>query len=132
MSGTGDFNEVIFKSRVTLALEQVKKILDNTRTPDYPSEVQHEYEDKYLLSEFLANTTIAALLNSLEWLGVSNKPFKQLKEWAKTRNITLRLKAEEECKFLKKETREVQSNTKHVCILTFFCLFFFNYLAAGY
>lgn len=102
----------------------MKTILDNTRQPNYPSEIQHSYEDKYFLAEFLTNTTISALLNSLEWIGVSNKPFKEMKEWSKTKNITLRLAAEEECKFLRKETKEVQSDTKFVCTII---LYIFNY-----
>lgn len=99
------------------AFEEVKKILDNTRTPEFPSDVQHEYEDKYLLIEFLSITSLSAIINSLEWLGVSGVPFKELKEWSKTKNVTLRFRAEEECKFVRKDTREVKSDTKHVCFL---------------
>jgi hypothetical protein len=111
---SGYFNEHHFQQRVNTALERVRTILDNTRTPEYPSEVQHEYEDKYLLSEFLANSTIASHLSSFESLGLSAKPFSQLKEWATTRSVSLRLQAEEQCKFLKKETRDVESDTKNV------------------
>lgn len=108
------FDEYRFQNRVNKALDRVRTILDNTRVPQYPADVHHEYEDKYILSEFLANSTIAALLNNFEYLGVTSKPFEQLKDWTKTKNVTLRLKAQEECKFLRKEQREVESDTKNV------------------
>lgn len=94
-------------------MEEVKKILDNTRTPDFPSNINHDYNDKFLLSQFLSNSSLSAIINSLEWLGVSGEPFKQLQEWSKKKNVTLRVKAEEDCKFVKKQTREVKS-AKHV------------------
>lgn len=59
------YDEYKFKQRVNKALEQIKTILDNTRAPQYATEVHHEYEDKYILSEFLANSTIAAHINNL-------------------------------------------------------------------
>jgi hypothetical protein len=108
------FNEARFRQSVDAALNRVKTILDNTRAPQYPADVPHEYEDKYLLVESLTNSTIVALLSVLENLGLTVKQFAQLKEWSKTRSVTLRLKAEEKCKFLRKVVREVQSDTKSV------------------
>lgn len=56
----------------------VQTILENTRNPQYASEVQHEYEDKYLLAEFLANASIACHFSILEHLGVTGKPLEQV------------------------------------------------------
>lgn len=109
------FSEYQFKRRVDLALNHVRTILDNTRNPQYPADVSHDYEDKYVLSNFLANSTIAALFTSLELIGVNEKNFVQLKEWAQKKSVTLRLNATEACKFLSKATREVESDTKNVC-----------------
>lgn len=107
-----NFDENQFHERVNKALERVRTILENTRTPQYAADVQHEYDYKYLLAEFLTNSTIAACFNSLEKLGVDDaKKLNSLKEWAKTRSGTLRFKAEERCKFLKKTEREVKSDT---------------------
>ncbi len=53
MSG---FNEHAFRANVDQALFRIKTILDNTRNPQLPAEVPHEYTDKYLLVEFIANT----------------------------------------------------------------------------
>lgn len=108
------FNEVRFRARVDAALNKVKTILETSRAPQYPADVPHEYEDKYLLAESLTNSSIAALLSFLESIGLTEKQFAQLKEWNKSRSVTLRLKAEEKCKFLRKVVREVQSDTKSV------------------
>lgn len=115
------FNEEAFKSRVTTALSKVKTILDNSKQPQYAAtDVQHEYEDKYILAEFLVSTGIASTMNVLTHLGVSSKTFAKLKEWSKTRSVSLRFKAEEKCKFLRKVEREVESDTKHVSTNTIF------------
>ncbi len=50
------FDEPAFRASVELALARIKTVLDNTRTPQLPAEVGHEYTDKYLLAEFIANT----------------------------------------------------------------------------
>eukprot|EP00026_Physarum_polycephalum_P002207 Phypoly_transcript_02212.p1 GENE.Phypoly_transcript_02212~~Phypoly_transcript_02212.p1 ORF type:complete len:944 (+),score=196.07 Phypoly_transcript_02212:68-2899(+) len=104
------FNENVFRTRVDKALGKVKTILDNTRNPQYPTDVHHEYEDKYVLSEFLATSAIATFLNSLEFLGLTGKNWEQVKEWSKQKNVTLRLRADESCKFLKKVVRTEESD----------------------
>lgn len=81
--------------------------------------MHHEYEDKYLLAEYLVrikwipsylllltypqvNTAAAAQLNALEAIGVTEKHLAQLREWSKHRSISLRLRAEEKTTFLRK------------------------------
>ncbi len=116
------FDESQFKVRVNNALERVRTILDNTRNPQYPSDVAHEYEDKYFLAQALTNNTVTTLLALLEPLGVTDKHLAQLRDWVKTRSVTLRFKAEEKCKFLQKVVREVESDTKSVRIPKSFSL----------
>jgi hypothetical protein len=48
------------------------------RNPQYPTDVHHEYEDKYILSEVLATSTIATFLSSLEFLGLTGKNWEQV------------------------------------------------------
>jgi hypothetical protein len=114
------FDEGLFRSRVNTALERVRTILDNTRTPQYAADVSHEYSDKFLLAEYLANSAISGHLNCLHAIGVNEKLLAEMKIWAKTRSVTLRLKVEETCKFLRKTVREVESETKHVTTTTLF------------
>lgn len=108
------FDENQFKARVNKALERVKQILEVNRTPQYPADVPHNYEDKYFLAQSLTSSTISSLVFCLSSLGLTEQGFTQLKEWAKTRSVTLRFKAEEKCKFLRKVVREVQSDSKSV------------------
>jgi hypothetical protein len=86
----------------------------------FASEVSHVYDDKYLLAEFLACNTIAATMNVFEVLGLTSSHLKQCKEWAGNRSVSIGLKAEEYCKFLRKVVREVQSDTKSVSKSTVF------------
>ena len=115
-----NFNEDAFKRRVTAALEKVKTILDNSRQPQFPADVPHQYDDKYLLAEFVASNTISSIMHVLTTLGVNEKHLAQLKEWSKKRSVSLRLRAEENCKFIRKATREVESDTKSVHKSTLF------------
>jgi hypothetical protein len=108
------FEEQRFRRQVDTALQRVRTILDNTRAPQYPADVAHSYDDKYGLSEFLTNTAIAAQINCLEILGVNDKSLQQLKHWAETRSVTLRLKSEESCVFVREATRKVESSTQYV------------------
>jgi hypothetical protein len=108
------FNETGFREKVNKALTVVRKVLDTTRNPQYAADVSHRYDDKYGLAEFLTNTSLAALLNVLSNLGVGAKEFKTMKEWSRTRSVTLRFGGEERCKFLRKEKRRVESDTERV------------------
>ena len=111
----GRFDEYRFKRQVDKALDRVKTTLDVNRNPQYPADVNHTYNDKYLLSSFLANSAISSLFSSFEAIGLNEKAFIQLKEWSQNRSVTLRLRSNEECKFLREETREVKSDAKDVC-----------------
>eukprot|EP00005_Dracoamoeba_jomungandri_P004063 CAMPEP_0174252518 /NCGR_PEP_ID=MMETSP0439-20130205/1954_1 /TAXON_ID=0 /ORGANISM="Stereomyxa ramosa, Strain Chinc5" /LENGTH=954 /DNA_ID=CAMNT_0015333069 /DNA_START=71 /DNA_END=2935 /DNA_ORIENTATION=+ len=108
------FNESRFRNQVDRALQQVRTILDNTRHPDFPADVSHEYKDKYLLANFLTNTAFASQLTCLQSLGLSSSDLITLIEWATSRSVTLCFTAEERCKFDREVTREVESPTKYV------------------
>jgi hypothetical protein len=59
-----------------------------------------------------------------EQLGLTKEQLSQLQSAAKSRSVTLRLKSEEACKFLRKTERDVESPTTHVsslscCLLVF-------------
>lgn len=108
------YNEAAFRAKVDAALNRVRTLLDNTRSPQYASEVPHKYEDKYFLADSLTNSAINAHFRVLEALGLTKAQLSQLKEASKTRSISLRLKTEEKCKFLRKVVREVESDTKSV------------------
>ena len=107
-------SESVFEAQVENALEQVKKILDVNRNPQLPTEVGHQYQDKYLLAEFLTNTAINSYLVGLESLGLTNEQLATLIEWSKTQAVTIRFEGTENCTFNKKVKRKIESDTKHV------------------
>jgi len=106
--------EAEFNGRVEAAMKQVKLVLDNTKHPAIAGDVPHVYDDKYLLAEFLTNTMIAALLNTLETLGLDPKGAAQLIEWSKQRSVSLRFAAEEKCTFIKEVSREEEDPDTYV------------------
>jgi len=106
-----NFDEGRFTRQVDSALKVVKTVLDNTRVPQYAADVPHQYEDKYLLVDSIGNVTIAAQMNCLEVLGLNNKNIDTILKWGSNRSVTLRLKSEERCSFIKEVTREVESPT---------------------
>lgn len=81
------FDEGRFRSRVDGLLTRLKTIMTNNRTPQYPSDVFHQYDDKYMLVEFLGNSGLAGQINCLKTLGMDDKAFETLREWAKTRSV---------------------------------------------
>lgn len=103
------YQESEFRARVDAALRRIRTVLDNTRNPQYPADVPHKYDDKYLLAEFLTRISVAAVLQSLDSIGLTPQKLAQLREWARVRSVTLRFTAQEDCKFLREEVRKVES-----------------------
>jgi len=114
------YAEYRFKQQIDAALTSIRRILDNTRNPEQPSDVSHAYDDKYTLVELMTNTALAAQSYVLEELGVNAAALKQMREWGKTRTVTLRFSAEQRCAFDREVKREVESATKHVTETTLF------------
>lgn len=102
-------DEAGFELQLQGALERIRTILDNTRNPQLPTEVQHKYDDKYLLADYLTKVSIASLLQCLESAGVTAQLLPTLRGWAKTQSVTFRLRAQEDCKYLREETRRIDS-----------------------
>jgi hypothetical protein len=107
------YDEARFRAGVEGAMRAVRTILDNTKNPQYPADVPHRYNDKYLLAEFLTRTGVAAVFQALQTAGLSADNLPQLIGWAKNRTVTLRLNATETCTFLREESKKVES-AQHV------------------
>lgn len=115
-----EFDDFRFRTRVDKALDSVRRVLDTTRNPELPADVQHTYDDKYTLVNLTTNTALAATALCFTELGVSATHLKTLKEWSKTRSVTFRFSAERRCVFDRETKREVESATKHVTDTTLF------------
>jgi hypothetical protein len=89
-----------FTSKVDAAHAVVRTILDNSKEVAKPSEVQHSYDDKYLLAEFLVNSSIQGISNCLSVMGLNDSDCEKLGEWSKTRSVSLRWKSEDYFKVL--------------------------------
>lgn len=98
-----------FKAKIDAALRTIRKILDNTRNPETAADVPHAYDDKYVLAEVGTHLAMASTLQCLELIGLSADGLAQLREWAKTRSVSLRLSAQESCRFVREESRKVES-----------------------
>ncbi len=72
----------------------------------------------FFFSSSLSVQCCSAQLNVLELLGLNARGLRTCREWAETRSVTFRLKAEERCVFDREETREEDSKTKHVTTWT--------------
>ena len=71
-------------------------------------------DDKFALAESLGNLAVAGTLNCLQVLGLDAGGLRVLRDWAGTRAVTLRFKAEERCAFDRVTKREVESTVAHV------------------
>ncbi len=103
------YDEHQFRAKIDAALGRIRTLLDNTRNPQYPADVPHGYDDKYLLAERVTELSIAALFQCLEVVGLPEEGRVTLRQWAETRSVTLRLEAQEDCRFLREETRTIDS-----------------------
>jgi len=72
------------------------------------ADAHHQYHDKYLLTEFMVKTAIASQLNCFSFMGFTVEQLKQLRAWAETSAVSVRLRSEETCTFVREETREVE------------------------
>jgi hypothetical protein len=81
------YSEERFKERVDDIVGRLRTILQNHRNPTYPADVFHHYDDKFLLVEFLANSTLAGQINCLKVLGMKDEFFETLKQWSNKRSV---------------------------------------------
>jgi hypothetical protein len=100
------FDEERFREKVEAALAGAKQVLESVRTPTFPADVDHRYDDKYQLAAVLTNTALAAQLNVLERIGVNEATLERFKSTAATRSVTLRLRCTETCDYEREQEIE--------------------------
>jgi hypothetical protein len=111
-----DFIDWRFRASVEKALRSVEQILGTTRNPRLLEDEDHVYEDKYALAEFLTNTIVAAQMNVLGALGLTDEIFDELWKTVheEKRSVTLRFQAELSTRFVKEEQVKVVTREKEV------------------
>jgi hypothetical protein len=105
------FDEHRFRAQVDSAVQHMRTILDNSRSPQQAAEgVSHQYDDKYALAEWLGNTSIRASLECLRHIGASEADLASLASWVSGgRSVSLRFESTETLAYLRETTREVES-----------------------
>ncbi|KAJ3085968.1 hypothetical protein HK100_008850, partial [Physocladia obscura] len=111
------FHEVAFHQRLDDTASTVRRILHATRNPVAPADTPHSYTNKYELVEFVSVSALAAVLNVLETLGLTQEKMKQIVKWAAFRSVMLRFISTETCTFVKEclfslsESPEIETQT---------------------
>jgi hypothetical protein len=108
----GSNNEALFHHKVSDCLEQTRKILRNEKGLTTLDKVTHKYVDKYRIADYMGMSAIACYLKCLSTLGLSSGDLLKLVSWSQCLDVTLCLKVQEECVFVKQSKREVEISSE--------------------
>ena len=111
---TQPFHTQQLEAKVERALQELRKLFDREKSqPVLASKAHHSYEDKFSLAENVTALAVASWFGCLETLGLARDQLGALvAAVAAGQRLTLRLRSEETCTFLRKESREQPSDTK--------------------
>jgi len=104
-------------SKIEKAMRAVKRILSNARNPLVASpDLDHTYDDKFALSEFLSKIALASFFNTFERLDLDKTALGHLVSAVSNerKSVTLRFSSSEKCEFIRKDTIEAVSPQKLV------------------
>ncbi|KAJ3275444.1 hypothetical protein HDV01_000271 [Terramyces sp. JEL0728] len=93
-----------FKTKINNAVEQMKLVLEKGKSVTLLGDQDHEYVDKYTVSEAIATSSNLAIKTALESLGLT----KDLKI-DPSKNVILRFAYQESCKFKRKNKKTIPS-----------------------
>mmetsp|Transcript_2711 Transcript_2711/g.9870 ORF Transcript_2711/g.9870 Transcript_2711/m.9870 type:complete len:1019 (-) Transcript_2711:1160-4216(-) len=95
-----------FKRKVEEAVRRLRQVFGTARSPVYPSEAHHRFDDKFALAELSASVALAAELQALEELGLTAEHVRDAVKWvAEDREVSLRLRYELKVDFLEERKR---------------------------
>jgi hypothetical protein len=105
------FDEGVFKNKVSKALSSVRRALDVDRAPSvgFAEHVDHNYTDKYKLANLMTNAAIVSLMINFEQLGLTKKILQSLGNTSK--ETTLRVRISRSCKFVEEKVVDVPTTT---------------------
>jgi hypothetical protein len=92
------FDSKEFKSRIQIALENAKNVLETNKSPVLLETIEHSYADKFTVVENLGALALSGIKNALATWEL---------DLDVTRNIMIRCKTEEDCTFVGKETKKI-------------------------
>jgi hypothetical protein len=101
------------RAEIHQAVAVVRKSLDATRNPQYPSTVPHTYQDKFLMVELATRAALAVQLNTLaNGFGLTPERVQALQAARGNKTVTLRYDGDTTCAFRETRTREEESATR--------------------
>ncbi len=105
-----------FETRFELALDQVRSVLSDAKSASSfviaDPNIPHEYEDKYLLNEFVVNSAIAITLQTLEVFGLSFADLHKISKSGKPASLLFSIQTTCDLKNEKEAEIESLTNTK--------------------
>jgi len=108
------FDQHGFSQSLNKAMRKVTQLLDNQKFPQLAETVDHEYEDKYELAEFLVKSGSIATSNALLELGLKFEDLKTIVSWAEKKSVTLKFQSEQTCAYSHSKTYDEESSVKKV------------------
>lgn len=110
-----DFFELNMLQKIDAAKQKVKQILSQNKNPQLASDVDDStYDDKFSLTEFLIQMSMASQVACIVELGLTEANIGVLNQWSVSSTVTLRFRTEERCVLLRTDTRQEDSNRMSV------------------
>eukprot|EP00808_Paulinella_micropora_P012836 g58018.t1 len=102
-----------FEWKMEHALSEIRAILDATRHPQLPSNVEHQYADKFQLAEFVGKTAISFNCDLLTLLGLTDQAVGRALDWRRREcAVRVELASTSNTKFLREVNRTVTIPSK--------------------
>ena len=104
-----NFDSYRFEQAVNKALVITQQVLGTERKPQLPSEVHHQYQDKFALVEAQLSAGAVCALQALQVLGLTNESLKKISDWANAGDaVSIRFNAETKCDYSREAKRDVE------------------------
>jgi len=113
-----DYTSMEMRRRIASCLSHIGLLLKHNKSQpsfaiDNAHEISHQYSDKYLLAEYLVNTSIAQVLNDAMLWTRFKEHLPTILSWSCDRSVSLRFHCKHTCVFVKEVEREVEDDTKY-------------------
>eukprot|EP01033_Poteriospumella_lacustris_P015889 gene15890-11374_t len=98
-----------FPSRLNDSLDRVQLVLDREKAQGVQlahEDCPHSYSDKFALLEQTSSCTILGILNTLQFLGLTDDQLARAKDWSRSSVVSLRLDTSSQCTYVREATRQ--------------------------
>jgi len=104
-----NFDSFRFEQAVKQALVVTQQVLGTERKPQLPSEVHHQYQDKFALVEAQLSSAAVCSIQALQVLGLTQESLKKISDWANAGDsVSIRFNAETKCDYSREAKRDVE------------------------